>query len=180
MKLRHLALSLCALAIASLPVFAQEAGPEIPGTYNPRTGTFQPRVVAEAPLPAVTTTTHGGTLIVNFAITLKTAVPTGDKVICDVVAFVTDPLTLSTIDESASTVATVSGSTATCAVKIPYSWSLAAATDMVSWNYAAAITPTSATVASALLLARSSSHTGASFTLPANGVTTTKAVAVTL
>jgi hypothetical protein len=78
--------------------------------------------------PAVTTT-YSGTIEVTVTITLKTALPKGDSVACSVGAVAnsdseTNPLLDVAYDESATSLASVSGSTATCKVSIPYSWVL--------------------------------------------------------
>lgn len=74
------------------------------------------------------TTTYSGTIEVTVTVTLKTALPSGDKVACSVGATaISDSETTGAnvaYDESATSLATVSGSTATCKVNIPYSWVL--------------------------------------------------------
>lgn len=98
--------------------------------FQDRTGTFHP--LGQSPdlmeNPAVTTT-YTGTIEVTVTVTLKTPLPTGDKVACSVDAIASsdntlNPLASVTYDEIATSNATVSGSTATCKVNIPYSWVL--------------------------------------------------------
>lgn len=60
---------------------------------------------------------------------MKTALPKGDSVACSVDAVAssemeTTPYTTVNYDEDATSIASISGSTATCKVNIPYSWVL--------------------------------------------------------
>jgi hypothetical protein len=93
----------------------------------------------------------------NFAITitLSTAVPSGDSVLCSADASVSDP-TNSTNSEHFEALATVSGSTATCNLTIPYEWLLSTpGSDSISATYGVSIvSTTSATVG----FARSGTH----------------------
>ncbi|MGA8645872.1 MAG: hypothetical protein WB628_03450 [Candidatus Sulfotelmatobacter sp.] len=92
-------------------------------------GTFH--VLGSAPDLAdatVATTTYSGTIETTVTITLKTALPKGGTIACTVGAdAVSDNETTGAAVgyvESATGIATVSGSTATCKVNIPYSWVL--------------------------------------------------------
>jgi hypothetical protein len=93
------------------------------GNFHPLGNQFDP--MAD---PTTATTTYAGTIAVTVTITLKTALPSGDKVACsvDAIASSISETTAANIayDESAASLATVSGSTATCKVNIPYSWVL--------------------------------------------------------
>jgi hypothetical protein len=99
------------------------------GFQDSRTGVFHP--LGQSPdlseNPAATTT-YSGTIEVTVTITLKTALPKGDSVACsvDAIAISESETTAASVtyDEIATSVATVSGSTATCKVNIPYSWVL--------------------------------------------------------
>jgi hypothetical protein len=100
------------------------------GFQDSRTGVFHPlgRSADLTESPAATTT-YTGTIEVTVTITLKTALPSGDKVACNVGAVASSeseasPFTTIAYDESAISTASVSGSTATCKVNIPYSWVL--------------------------------------------------------
>ncbi len=104
---------------------------KILGFQDPRSGVFHP--LGHSPdlseNPAIATTTYSGTIEATVTITLKTALPKGDSVACSVGAIAssdseTDPIADVVYDESASSLASVSGSTATCKVSIPYSWLL--------------------------------------------------------
>ena len=74
------------------------------------------------------TTTYSGTIEVTVNITLKTALPSGDVIACsvDAVASSESETTATSVayDDSAASLATVSGSSATCKVNIPFSWVL--------------------------------------------------------
>lgn len=98
--------------------------------FQDKTGIFHPLGqspdLMESP---VVTTTYIGTISVTVTVTLKTPLPTGDKVACSVDAIASsdntlNPLASVTYDEIATSNATVSGSTAICKVNIPYSWVL--------------------------------------------------------
>jgi hypothetical protein len=93
--------------------------------YQDRTGTFHPlRNSADIVDPAAATTTFTGTVEVTVAITLKTPLATGGQVACSVEADATSSGSSGGVDydEHATKLATVSGSTATCKVSIPFSW----------------------------------------------------------
>lgn len=100
------------------------------GFQDSRTGTFHPLGTNFDPLsdPATATTTYSGTIEVTVTVTLKTALPKGDSVACsvDAIASSVSETSASNIayDEDATSLATVSGSTATCKINIPYSWVL--------------------------------------------------------
>ncbi len=98
------------------------------GFQDSKTGTFHPLGTADITDAAAATTTYTGTVEATVTITLKTALPTGDKIACTVTADASsDNETAGTLfdyGETASSIATVSGSTATCKVNIPFSWVL--------------------------------------------------------
>lgn len=99
--------------------------------------------LASMPSAQAADVVRSGTIIVNVAITLTTAVPAGSSVECDVNVGVSD--TVATYAELSSAVATVSGSTATCTMRVPYEWTLAApATDTIGRSVGTAIVPTGA------------------------------------
>jgi hypothetical protein len=99
------------------------------GFQDSKTGTFHPLgKSADLATPEVATTTYAGTIEATITITLKTAVPKGDVIVCSVDAAATSEsettLTGVAYDDTAASTATVSGSTATCKVNIPFSWVL--------------------------------------------------------
>lgn len=125
---------------------------------------------AESPEPEVATTIRTGTLIYNFTIQLSTP-QTGNDVICYLSLGISDAGTGSYFDETGEAYATVSGSTAHCTVKIPYSWVLATssvATDMVTGYYSV----TEYTGATTGMYYHSNSHELTPINVPANGATT--------
>jgi hypothetical protein len=159
----------------------------IPGYLDPRTGAFRPapQVAEESPDPAAATLT-AGTVVVNFTITVKSVLPSTDKIACSVDLFVLDnitsPLSARIFTEEASVAATGTGATRTCKVTIPYSWSLAtAASDSVSLSYSiqapALVTITSTT---ALPNRVSALSPFATIKVPANGAITTETIAATI
>jgi len=95
------------------------------GFQDSKTGAFHPLGnSADITDAAAATTTYTGTVEATVTITLKTALPSGDKIVCTVTADASsENETAGTVfdyDESASSIATVSGSTATCKVNIPF------------------------------------------------------------
>lgn len=128
------------------------------GHRDPKTGVFHPdnAVVPEA--GAVSPLT--GTFSVTLHITLKTAVPSGDKVGCsaDILADETTATGATAYTEEVSALATVSGSTATCVMTIPFSWLFptGAIQEFLTGGYTATIFNPSATISAATFLTRSS------------------------
>ena len=122
-----LLICMCCVMVAPT-VWAQTANspakPGILGYLDPHTGAFRPvPAVAEedSALPAAATFT--GTISVTLTITLKTTGLT--NIICSEEVSVFDGTTSPHFfAESNSVAATGSGSTRTCNLSIPYSWSL--------------------------------------------------------
>ncbi len=165
--------------------FAQNAGtkksPGILGYLDPKTGVFRtlPTPVTDSAEPAATTV-FGGTFVVTFTITVKSAIATSAKISCSVTASLIDAETTnpSIIEEEAAVVATRSGSTATCTVTIPYSWNLATgSTDKVTLAYSL-VAPVEATATTAFPQ-RLSTQDIATISVPANGKTTDETVTAT-
>jgi len=122
--------------------------------------------------PDVVTTIRTGTLIYNFTIQLSTPLASGTDVYCSVSLSVSDTGTGSYYDEGAEAYATVSGSTAHCTVKVPYSWILATSsvgTDQLTGYYSVA---EYTGVSGAGMYYRGNSHQLTPITVPANGATT--------
>jgi hypothetical protein len=167
---RTAALSLSLLLLVPISVAGQETGAPrrlVLGYQDAQTGQFHPlnRVVPEATVAPIT-----GTITVTLHITLKTAVASGDKVLCTAALAATYVSAAGVVgyNESASSIATVSGSTATCTISIPHSWQFPAlsATDIESLtgDYTAEIFNPNGTTVAQLLLARSSSSDFVSLT----------------
>jgi hypothetical protein len=170
---------------AALPSLCQQST-DIPGYLNPKTGAFRPKVaVAPSPDATVKLTTYTGTLEFEFTVTVDSTIPSGQKVICEVTTEVVDIPTggssENVITEEAATAASLSGKTATCTVKVPYSWALASGPeDQVGVTYRLAIVPTAITSEPDATAVRSSSQQLTPFVVPKSGTTTTKTIEATI
>jgi hypothetical protein len=123
------------------------------------------------------TTPTTGTYTIDFTITLASTVPTSDEIGCTLELEVTGDK-VGTIVETAGAVATRSGSTATCSVKIPYSWNLNTPTTDKLYVLYAISSPVNYTTGSPLPTRASHVNVPAT-TVPATGSTTTLAIAAT-
>ena len=157
------------------------------GFFNQDTGLFEPLRTAaqDSELPPVAATT--GTLVFNFTITVKSAIPKNGIITCSAAGAVIE--TSYSTDETGFGIAKlVSGTTYSCSVSMPYSWLLNTPTsDKIILSYKAQvneaiqITATNGTGTNVLVTAgRASSQTTASIPVPANGATTTENVSLTL
>ena len=134
---KQLLLCICCLGIAVPAAWGQavnsQATPGILGYLDPRTGAFRPVPPAGedgASLPAATVV--GGTVTLTITITAKTAGLTNFT--CNAEVSVLD--STARFFESGAVAATGTGSTRTCKLSIPYSWSLTSqATDTMTTNY---------------------------------------------
>src|ERR1700761_2963822 len=101
--------------------------------YQDGTGNFH---TAQVEAPDVTVAPSTGTITTTLTIRLASAFPAGFKVVCssEIVAQSINMLadTFTSFEESTSSVAAVSGGTATCTVKPPYAWTLPVASTTVS------------------------------------------------
>jgi hypothetical protein len=156
---------------------SQAAKPGILGYLDPKTGAFRPVPMAtDEELDPTTFTTFTGTITTTITITVKS---TGLTTIgCSLEADVEDNITTAfrSYDESVSAVATGSGSTRTCKLTIPYSWSLATQpSDNINVSYlvfgGTATNVTARTTALSPLATKK---------VPSSGTTTTLTAAVTL
>jgi hypothetical protein len=124
------AVSLGAALTVSAPVSAQSSE-EVPlsgkafGYQDASTGKFHP---AQIVAPDVTVVPSTGTITTTLTIKLASVFPAGFKIVCgaeiDGQSIDTTTGTEVNFEESSSSVATVSGTTATCTVKTPYAWAL--------------------------------------------------------
>lgn len=91
------------------------------GYVDLKTGQFHPNLTAEAsPEATVVTKTLTGTINTVITTTIESTLPKGATILCDVnVTALFDGLIYT---EVASAPATISGTKATCTVKLPYSW----------------------------------------------------------
>jgi hypothetical protein len=154
------------------------AKPGILGYLDPRTGAFRPVPgVAEEDSDLAAATTFTGTITVTLTITLKTAGLT--KITCSEEVSVIDAITTSArvFSESDTVAATGTGTTRSCKLAIPYSWSLATqASDSMSTSLVV-----SGTAGTTGVPARTSSVSPLDTRkVPANGVVTALTAAVTL
>jgi hypothetical protein len=178
---------LAPMAVGQFAAHSTFTHPEL-GFYDRETGTFTPlkQVAQDAEaLPPVAPTT--GEFIFNFTITVKSTVPKNAVIVCQGFAFVGDSSQFSA-QENAFSLATGTGATRTCSVKIFYSWLLASAsTDSVNLSYKTSIadgiqiTATNGTDTSVVTSeARGSNQNLPPIKVPANGAITTETISVTL
>jgi hypothetical protein len=139
-KLSGIARVVCATAI-SLTAFAQRPV-RIPLGYgeNPNQETSKYTLALgdeNTAAAAATASTYTGTFVADFTIRMVTPVPSGGGVFCSLSASVADFDTstfmlYNSIAETETGTGTVSGSSAHCQAKIPYSWNLVqGSTDIV-------------------------------------------------
>lgn len=151
----------------------------IRGYLDPHTGIFHSMPhpdLPEADVPPPTT--FGGKFVFNFTITVSSTLASTAKIFCQASATTEDVAALNFIAETASVTATRSGSTATCTVTIPYSWNLtSSSSDKVSLTYSIIAGVSSTTVPVAT---RTSEQSLKTISVPANGATTTEAIAATI
>jgi hypothetical protein len=177
---------LAPMAVGQFAAHSTFTHPEL-GFYDRETGTFTPLKPmaqdAEA-LPPVAPTT--GELVFNFTITVKSTVPKNAVIVCQGFAFVNE--SGFSAQENGFSLATGTGATRTCSVKIFYSWLLTSpSTDSVSLSYKTGIDDgiqVTATNGTATLVVaaetRGSNQNIAPIKVPANGATTTETISVTL
>ena len=175
-----LLICMCCVMVAPA-VWGQTAnGPSKPGILgylDPHTGAFRPvPSAAEEGPDAAALTTFTGTITVTLTITLKTTGLT--NITCSEEVSVIDAITTSPrfYIESNSVAATGTGTTRTCKLSIPYSWSLTTqATDNMTTTYSVV------GVTGTTLPQRSSSLSPLDTRkVPANGTITALTAAVTL
>ena len=178
---KQLWLCVCCLGIAVPAAWGQAANSQatisILGYLDPHTGAFRPvpppAVEDDASLPAATVV--GGTVTLAITITVKSTTLTNFTCSASVSVFdgTTSP---TTFEESNTVAATGTGSTRTCKLSIPYSWSLtSAATDTMTTSYTVVGT-TGTTGVPQRFSARSPVDTRK---VPANGAITALTAAVT-
>jgi hypothetical protein len=193
MNIRRMLLSLALLGLGLAPFsFGQLASPSRPsshrvlGYFDPTTGVFHPLHSAAEVDPA-TATTETGELIVKFTITVKSAIPKNGVVGCSASADTGD--TAGSYEESATGVATGSGTSYTCEAIIHYSWVLnSSTTDTVEisgavtldYGYQVTASNGSDTVVEPIEARRSEPSIPSLKAVPSNGATTTIDVNVTL
>lgn len=182
------AVSLGAALTASAPASAQtsEVVPmsgKVFGYQDASTGKFRPAQMVAPDVMAAPTT---GTIATTITIKLASAFPAGFKIVCGTEiegqSIDTRVGTEVSFEESSSSVATVSGTTATCTVKTPYAWTLPTASGTVDNFVTGEYTVNVYSAGTALPgLLRSTSGPFLHLTnLPAFGTVTSVPVSVTL
>lgn len=156
----------------------------LPGHLNNGAARPAPNVIEDNPdVGQAALTTFGGSFVFKFTITVKSTNLGTDTIACSANLEVFDEnLTTFVLSgsytEEAAVAATRSGSTATCTVTIPYSWSLAnGSTDTVSLSYGI---EAPASASNPPLPNRINARSLASIHVPANGATTTVTVTATI
>jgi hypothetical protein len=151
----------------------------VPGYLNPRTNSFEPLIVQGTATPAAAAATTGR-IVTHFTITVSSAIPATTPIRCEVLAIVFEQNSstlqiTNTISDSATVIATFSGGTATCTVKIPYSWFLLTpGADQAQLSYT--ISASTNAINAGSLVDRNSSQTFDIISIPANGSVTTETV----
>jgi hypothetical protein len=175
-----LLICMCCVMVAPA-VWAQtansQAKPGILGYLDPHTGAFRPvPAVAEDSAEAPAATTFTGTVTVTLTITLKTAGLT--NITCSEEVSVFDGTTSPhSFGESNIVAATGTGTTRTCKLAIPYSWSL---TTQSSDNMTTSYTVSGFTGTTGLPERGSTQFPLDTRKVPANGAVTALTAAVTL
>jgi hypothetical protein len=127
-------------------------------------------------------TVYTGKFVFNFTVTVDSVLHGNDYYTCTADVSVDDVGTTGDnyYDETAAVSAVRSGTTVTCTVTIPYSWTLVSgSTDMVSIDYAVTV-PGPGTPTTQILPSRTTSHTLGSIKVPLSGATTTTAITATM
>ena len=182
----HKVTTLCLLVACflgmSISLWGQNAAAPhgIPGYLDPRTGIFHstpPLALPDAEPPAKTTFT--GKLVFNFTITVKSTFASTAPIACIAAGGLSDSGI--TIGEGAGTLVTRgTGTTVTCSVTIPYSWSLAtASTDTINLSYSIITAASFAAVAGEFPNRHGAQSLG-KIAVPATGTTTTETIAATI
>src|SRR5215470_12391405 len=155
-----------------------QAKPGVLGILDPHTGQFRPVPAPETETDSYAATTFTGTVNLTITITVKSTGLT--TFICLMSVGAVDNLTSPVFwDESNTAAATGTGSTRTCKLSIPYSWSLLTQpSDSMTTSYNVFGTGGTTT---APLPARTAGRSPLdSRKVPANGTVTTLTAAVTL
>ena len=126
--------------------------------------------------PNVAVATYTGTFFLSFTIAVKSSIPTNFPIQCSATMTVTDIANGAFYSESKAGVATRTGNTATCSLTVPYAWSLSSGSLQVATNYMVSATSTGGSS----FVSRFSSGALPSVTVPVNGTTLSRPVAVTI
>lgn len=186
-----LALACGALLCGSLPAAAQSDLPftshkYVFGYQDAKTGVFHPTPLAipdGASDPIIS-----GQIWLTITVSLTTPLPSGDEVGCEMDVHVEQSETVSPFastgyDEEAFGVATVSGATATCLVKIPYSWtfpSSSSTSSSLTGSYVVEMGNAAANAPQPTVLRLSSGNFLSTTTIPPTGTKSTFSVSARL
>jgi len=181
MKVSRIIAGVIVCALSCQLSWGQEASPAgargALGYFDSATGVFRPvSPMEDFNFEALAATAQPGTIVVNFTIAIKSAIPANYLITCGVSAVVTEVSVagVNLIEDDAAVAATRTGSTAKCTVTIPYSWVLSnPATARLSLNYSLTASKGTATTG---LLARSSLGSIVNTAVPASGSTMTQTV----
>ena len=184
MRISRIVLPVCICLLGlTQPVRSQKTNETtqhgIPGYLDPRTGTFKPLAnLAPQEEPEIEAATPSpGDFAVTFNISVKSSIPSTETIACAFNAQVFGDASGKTVTDSMTVAATRSGATATCKLKMFYSWPLTSPnTDSVSLDYQIV---TGEFVSPALPI-RLSTQTLSSIKVPAIGATTTMTIAATI
>lgn len=168
--IRRAALVAASLGLAAAGASAQQSG-ALPGTSQ---WAMQQAAAAKVD-PNVVVATYTGSFVLNYTITIKSIVPSSFPIQCGASLTPSDIGSGYFYVESKTVFATRSGNTASCSVTVPYSWQLSSATTPVTTTYTIMTQGTGSS-----LLDRISTGNLPSVTLPTNGTTLTRSVAITI
>jgi hypothetical protein len=180
MRIKKLLLICMCCAMVAPALWGQtansHASPGILGYLDPHTGAFLPVPQPDPSVDINAATTFTGTVTVTLTITLKTTGIT--NITCtESVSVLDGTISARVFAESNSVAATGSGTTRTCTLSIPYSWSLnSQATDNMSTTYSVV----GSTGTTGLPQRSSTLSPLDTRKVPANGATTALTAAVTL
>jgi hypothetical protein len=174
------ALVLAGLGVAvSATALAQRTHPKatsemIPGYWDTTTNTFVTQIPIKpaAEVDAAATTKYTGTVKFNFTIALLESVPSGFDVLCEGDISTADNVSGLDQEVSNESVAKVTGSTATCAVSVPYSFTLSSGSNSISPSYYITLMPSSSSTVAADYLYKDFTSSLASINFPSNGTLT--------
>jgi hypothetical protein len=174
-----LLLSACFLGM-NASLWGQDAIPPhgIRGYLDPRTGIFHSIPHFDAPDAAepLAKTIHTGSIVVNFTVTVSSAIASTVPIGCVADASVFDGATNAITEIAGTAVTRGTGTTVACSVTIPYSWGLASApTDMIRVGYTV-LSPAGFSTPAGQFPSREHSTLLTQIKVPASGTTTTLTV----
>jgi len=180
--MKKLILAAVVTALASFPSVMTAQSPSstnpqhrVLGYQDPETGKFHPLAKIQ---PDTTPPSHG-TIRLSISILIRSTFPSTANFLCGAMISASS-INLTTdaqasFGEEAYSPATVSGSTATCTVTIPYSWAIPAASstvdDSITGSYSVTVVNSDGTVSGSVLRVTSGDFLSLT-TVPASDTTT--------